>query len=90
MTFRDLVAAGASFGCALCVGQSPVLLKSGALTFTTTTEGFRYGFSLDGKTVIPSSHVSGISIGRQSRQCAAGWRVRYRTLRLLWNDSYRR
>ncbi len=60
MTFRDLVAAGASFGCALCVGQSPVLLKSGALTFTTTTEGFRYGFRLDGKTVIPFSMSAGL------------------------------
>lgn len=60
MTFRNLMAAGASFGCALFVGQSPVLLKSGALTFTTTTEEFRYGFSLDGKTVISSSMSAGL------------------------------
>jgi alpha-glucosidase (family GH31 glycosyl hydrolase) len=45
-----------------CAAQDRIVLKNGPVTFTAEAHGFRYSFSVAGKTIVPPDETSGLML----------------------------
>lgn len=60
MIIGKLLLCAALAGGVACTAQSRIVLKSGELTFTAETQGFRYGFAWGTKSVVSADRSAGL------------------------------
>src|SRR5438552_1592850 len=66
MSIGKLAVVTVLLGGIACDAQSRIILKSGTVTFTAETQGFRYSFAMGGKTVGPADTTAGLLLAGAS------------------------